>query len=253
VRDEEHIEKAFDSAACRRARHSGASMVAHGFTAVEDRLFRRAKLLRCLRRRPDPQELVRDLGATFEVMNTNINAGRSQSYPGAPRCAARLDAAPMTSAPETSIGSRYALRTRWSTRERPNHARHLPAALCALMRRRIVTSSLGMMSGASRPAVLAVRTRITLTGDMPLAGRCRAVRALSRCVARRTQAAPSRPRVRTPEPDDRARWTRGLHLVAPILGREPARRLCDAVWGMEASGCAHVAPLLRHETSASSL
>src|SRR5882762_11018973 len=61
MRDEEHIEKAFDFGGMpARNGVAAAAMVAHGFTGVEDG------------RSPDPEELARGLGERYEIMNADI-------------------------------------------------------------------------------------------------------------------------------------------------------------------------------------
>src|SRR6185295_12177782 len=73
MRDEEHIEKAFDFG-CMPARNgvAAATMVAHGFTGVEDALSGERSFFVAYGRKPEPERLVRGLGETYEIMNTNI-------------------------------------------------------------------------------------------------------------------------------------------------------------------------------------
>ncbi|MBI4193737.1 MAG: MmgE/PrpD family protein, partial [Betaproteobacteria bacterium] len=79
MRDEEHIEKAFDFGGMpARNGAAAAAMVAHGFTAVEDvfsgerNFFVAYDETRRVGKAPEPDRLVHELGATYEIMNTNI-------------------------------------------------------------------------------------------------------------------------------------------------------------------------------------
>ncbi len=79
MRDEEHIEKAFDFGGMP-ARNGvvAAAMVAAGCTGVEDvfsgerNFFIAYDETRRIGKAPQPERLVRDLGSTYEIMNTNI-------------------------------------------------------------------------------------------------------------------------------------------------------------------------------------
>ncbi len=73
MRDEEHIEKAFDFGGMpARNGVAAATMVAHGFTGVDDVFAGERSFFVAYGRGPDPGALVRGLGETYEIMNTNI-------------------------------------------------------------------------------------------------------------------------------------------------------------------------------------
>src|SRR3989475_10347029 len=73
MRDEEHIEKAFDFGGMpARNGVAAAAMVAHGFTRVEDVFAGERNFFVAYGRAPDPAVLVRGLGETHEIMNTSI-------------------------------------------------------------------------------------------------------------------------------------------------------------------------------------
>src|SRR5437899_4860157 len=73
MRDEEHIEKAFDFGGMpARNGVAAAAMVAHGFTGVEDAFSGERSFFVAYGRKPEPERLVAGLGETYEVMNTNI-------------------------------------------------------------------------------------------------------------------------------------------------------------------------------------
>src|SRR6185503_15660655 len=73
MRDEEHIEKAFDFGGmpARNGVYS-ASMVGHGFTGVEDAFSGERSFFVAYGRDPKPEMLVDGLGERYEIMNTNI-------------------------------------------------------------------------------------------------------------------------------------------------------------------------------------
>jgi len=73
-RDREHVEKAFDFGGMgARNGVTAATMVAHGFTGVDDFLGGSKNLLTAIGGdAPQPRELVAELGSRFEIMNTSI-------------------------------------------------------------------------------------------------------------------------------------------------------------------------------------
>src|SRR5205807_632491 len=73
MRDEAHIEKAFDFGGMpARNGVQAAAMVAHGFTGVEDVFSGERNFFVAYGRSPDPGELARDLGERYEIMNADI-------------------------------------------------------------------------------------------------------------------------------------------------------------------------------------
>ena len=73
MRDEEHIEKAFDFGGMpARNGVSAATMVAHGFTGVEDALSGERSFYVAYGRDPKPEVLVQGLGEDYEILRTNI-------------------------------------------------------------------------------------------------------------------------------------------------------------------------------------
>jgi 2-methylcitrate dehydratase PrpD len=72
-RDREHVEKAFDFGGMgARNGVMAATMVAFGFTAVEDPFSGSQSVFTALADNPAPDRLVAELGARFEVFNTTI-------------------------------------------------------------------------------------------------------------------------------------------------------------------------------------
>src|SRR5205807_7323761 len=73
MRDGEHVEKAFDFGGMpARNGVAAATMVAHGFTGVDDVFAGERNFFVAYGRKPDPEVLIRGLGATYEILNTNI-------------------------------------------------------------------------------------------------------------------------------------------------------------------------------------
>jgi 2-methylcitrate dehydratase PrpD len=244
MRDEEHIEKAFDFGGMpARNGTAAACMVAHGFTAVEDVFSGECNFYVAYGRKPDPQELVRELGMTFEVMNTNIKRWSVGSPIQAP-LDALLDLI-RTHGIRAADVKKLVVRVAHRGANTVNN-RNMPDIcmqhMCAVMLLDgIVTFESSHDELRMRdPKVLAMRSRIELYGDDAL-----------------TQAIPSRQgiveltlrdgrelrhhvvavRGTAQNPMARAEVDeKGFHLLAPILGKTRARRLCDAVWGLEKVG-----------------
>jgi 2-methylcitrate dehydratase PrpD len=73
VRDGDHIEKAFDFGGMpARGGVTAATMVAHGFTGVDDVFAGERNFLEAFAPEADPSRLVEGLGERFEIMGTNI-------------------------------------------------------------------------------------------------------------------------------------------------------------------------------------
>ncbi|MGZ9130628.1 MAG: MmgE/PrpD family protein, partial [Candidatus Binatia bacterium] len=73
MRDREHVEKAFDFGGMpARNGVAAATMVAHGFTGVDDVFAGERSFFVAYGRTPDPSVLARGLGTVYEIMNTNI-------------------------------------------------------------------------------------------------------------------------------------------------------------------------------------
>ena len=73
MRDGEHVEKAFDFGGMpARNGVAAATMVAHGFSGVDDVFAGERNFFVAYGRAPDPAVLTRALGINYEIMNTNI-------------------------------------------------------------------------------------------------------------------------------------------------------------------------------------
>jgi 2-methylcitrate dehydratase PrpD len=73
VRDADHIEKAFDFGGMpARNGVTAATMVAAGFTGVDDVFSGERNFLEAYAVKPAPQELAQELGQRFEILSTNL-------------------------------------------------------------------------------------------------------------------------------------------------------------------------------------
>ena len=260
MRDEEHIEKAFDFGGMpARNGVAAAAMVAAGFTAVEDvfsgerNFFVAYDETRRIGKAPEPQRLVQGLGATYEIMNTNIKRWSVGSPIQAP-LDSLLD---LIRAHGIRAGDVEKLTVRVA-RQGANTTdnRAMPDIcmqhMCAVMLLDgIVTfESSHDEKRMNDPRVLAVRSRVELIGDEELTRALPSRQGIvelklkdGRELRHHTKAVrgtAGNPMTR-PEVDEKA-----FHLLAPILGSARARKLCDAVWALErVSNMRNLRPLLR--------
>lgn len=260
MRDEEHIEKAFDFGGMpARNGVAAATMVAAGFTGVEDvfagerNFFVAYDETRRIGKAPEPGRLVHELGSTYEILNTNIKRWSVGSPIQAPLDAlVDLIRAHTIKAAEVE---KLVVRVSHVGANTTNN-RHMPDIcmqhMCAVMLLDgIVTFKSAHDEKRMRdPKVLALRSKIELYGDDEL-----------------TRAMPSRQgivelhlrggrelrhhvkavRGTTQNPMTRAEVDeKSYHLMAPVLGKKKARALCDAVWALEkVSDVRKLRPLLR--------
>jgi 2-methylcitrate dehydratase PrpD len=260
MRDEEHIEKAFDFGGMpARNGVAAAAMVAHGFTAVEDvfsgerNFFIAYDERHRIGRPPEPGRLTRELGSTFEIMNTNIKRWSVGSPIQAPLDALLelIRAHDITADQVEKLVVRVAHQGANTTDNR-----HMPDIcmqhMCAVMLiDGIVTFASAHDEKRMRDKrVLGLRSRIELYGDDELT---RALPARQGIVelklkdgrelrnhVKAVRGTTHNPMTRE-EVDEKC-----FHLMAPILGKARARRLCDAVWALEKmSNVRSLRPLLR--------
>ena len=240
MRDEEHIEKAFDFGGMpARNGVAAAVMVGHGFTGVEDVFSGERSFFVAYGRDPKPEMLVDGLGERYEIMNTNIKRWSVGSPIQAP-----LDALSVLMK-ENSFSQgeieKVIVRVAHQGANTTNN-RDMPDIcmqhLCAVM---IVDGTVSFKSSHDEKRmkdkkILALRSKIELRGDDEL-----------------TQAMPSRQgivevflhgdrklrhhmkavRGTAENPMTREEVdAKSYDLMAPVLGRDRARRLCDAIWNL---------------------
>ena len=254
MRDEEHIEKAFDFGGMpARNGTAAACMVAHGFTAVEDVFSGERNFFVAYGRAPNPGELVRELGTTFEIMNTNIKRWSVGSPIQAP-LDGLLDLI-RTHGIRARDVEKLVVRVAHQMANTVNN-RNLPDIclqhLCAVMLLDgIVTFESSHDVGRMQdPAVLALRNRIELYGDDALAKAMpsrQGIVEMTLSDGRNLRNHVTAVRGTAQNPMTRAEVDeKSFHLMAPILGKARARKLCDAVWDLEkVEDLGLLSPLLR--------
>jgi 2-methylcitrate dehydratase PrpD len=241
MRDEEHIEKAFDFGGMpARNGVAAVAMVAHGFTGVEDALSGERSFFVAYGRKPEPEKLVAGLGETYEVMNTNIKRWSVGSPIQAP-----LDALSQLMQ-ETSFGAddiqRMVVRVSHQGANTTNN-RAMPDIcmqhLCAVL---VLDGTVSFKAAHDEkrmrdPAVLKLRKKIELQGDDALTAAMPSRQGIVEVVLRdgttlrhhmkAVRGTAENPMTRA-EVDAKA-----YDLIAPVFGRTRARRLCDALWSLD--------------------
>ena len=260
MRDEEHIEKAFDFGGMpARNGVAAAVMVAHGFSAVEDvfsgerNFFVAYDERHRVGRPPEPERLARELGATYEIMNTNIKRWSVGSPIQAPLDSLiDLIRTHKIQARDVEHVTVRVARQGANTTDNRNMPDICMQHMCAIM---LIDGIVTFESAHDEKRmkdkrVLAVRSRIELVGDEALTRVMPSRQGIvelrmkdGRTLAHHTKAVrgtAENPMTRA-EVDEKA-----YHLLAPILGKGRARGLCDAVWNLEKrSDMRSLRPLLR--------
>ena len=244
ARDEEHVEKAFHFGAMPASRGVlAASLVAFGFTGVDDVLSGPGNFLDAFSEDPDPGLLTRELGSRYEILHANI-----KKWPVGSPIQAALDSA-QTLRREHGLDPELIARVRVrlpdieahvvDDRSMPDiNAQHLVAVM-------LLDGDLGFAAAHDYermrdPAVLALRERLTLIHDRELGAarpRRQAIVEIEttdgRSLAHRTRA------VRGTADDPMTRdevEAKALDLLEPVLGPDRARALVAAIWEAEAIG-----------------
>ncbi len=260
MRDEEHIEKAFDFGGMpARNGVAAAAMVGAGFTAVEDvfsgerNFFVAYDEARRIGRPPEPQRLLQGLGATYEIMNTNIKRWSVGSPIQAP-LDSLLDlirAHGISAADVEKLTVRVARQGANTTDNRTMPDICMQHMCAVMLLDGIVTFESSHDDKRMKdPRVLAMRSRVELIGDEALTRALPSRQGIvelklkdGRELRHHTKAVrgtAGNPMTR-PEVDEKA-----YHLMAPILGKARARKLCDAVWALEqVSNMRKLRPLFR--------
>lgn len=247
MRDADHVEKAFDFGGMpARNGVAAATMVAHGFTGVEDVFSGERSFFDAydesarIGRAPEPERLLQDLGTVFEVMNTNIKRWSVGSPIQAPLDGllelVRLHGIGPDDVDELVVRVSHQGANTVDDRDMPDIClQHLCAVM--LIDGIVTFESAHDHARMSDPQVLALRARTSLYGDdemsrvMPsrqgiLELRLTDGRELRHHVAAVLGTADN-PMTRA-QVDEKC-----FHLLAPVLGAERGRALCDAVWALE--------------------
>ena len=254
MRDGEHIEKAFDFGGMpARNGVAAATMVAHGFTGVDDVFAGERNFFVAYGRKPDPTVLTRGLGAGFEIRNTNIkrwSVGSPIQAPLDSLCDLIRDH--QIKADEVV---RLVVRVAHQGANTVDN-RAMPDIcmqhMCAIM---LIDGKVTFASSHDEKRmrdrkVLALRSRIELMGDDALSAAMPSRQGIvevtlrdGRELKRHTKAvrgSAENPMTRS-EVDEKC-----CDLIAPVIGRVRARKLCAAVWTLEKVGDVRsLRPLLR--------
>ncbi len=260
MRDEEHIEKAFDFGGMpARNGVASAAMVAAGFTAVEDvfsgerNFFVAYDETRRIGKAPEPQRLTQGLGTAYEIMNTNIKRWSVGSPIQAPLDSLldliRAHGIKADDVEKLTVRVAHQGANTTDNRTMPDICMQ---HMCAIM---LIDGIVTFISShdekrMKNPKVLELRRRIELLGDDELTrvipsrqGIVELVLKDGRSLRHHTKAVrgtAQNPMARA-EVDEKA-----YHLMAPILGSARARKLCDAVWGLDrVSNMRNLRPLLK--------
>jgi 2-methylcitrate dehydratase PrpD len=254
MRDREHVEKAFDFGGMpARNGVAAATMVAHGFTGVDDVFAGERSFFVAYGRKPDPNILIRGLGATYEIMNTNIKRWSVGSPIQAP-----LDSL-LDLIREHRIKSqdveRLVVRVAHQgantvdNRAMPDICMQHMCAIMLIDGKVTFTSSHDEKRMRDRK-VLALRSRIELHGDDTLSAAMPSRQGIVdislrngrklRHHTRAVRGTAENPMTRS-EVDEKS-----YDLMAPVIGKARARKLCDAVWKLETiRDVRNLRPLLR--------
>ncbi len=253
-RDAEHVEKAFDFGGMG-ARNGvyAATMVAAGFTAVDDPLSGAHNLFTAFAEAARPEALVAELGERFEISNASIK----KWCVGSPIQAA-LDSL-------TAMMAEHGVRAddvRRLVAHMPDDRIHIvdnrampDVCLQHLLALMLVDGELTFQTShdyerMSEPAVLAVRRRIEVVPSPELTAAVPARQAIVEIETTRGARLSHRTRaVRgTPEnPMDRADVeAKSLDLATPVIGEARARQLVAAIFDLDRLGdVAGLRPLLQ--------
>ena len=239
MRDPEHIEKAFDFGGMpARNGVAAASMVAHGMTGVQDVFSGERSFF--VAYKGQPEALVRELGATYEIMNASIKRWSVGSPIQAPldslmvlREENRFSAADVE---KVAVRVAHQGANTVDNRDMPDICMQ---HMCAVM---LVDGTVSFRSSHDEKRmrdrrIVAVREKIELLGDDELSrampsrqGIVEITLSDGRRLRHHTRAVRG-----TPEnPMTRAEVdAKSYDLMAPVLGGARARNLCDAVWNLE--------------------
>jgi 2-methylcitrate dehydratase PrpD len=241
MRDTDHIEKAFDFGGMpARNGVAAATMVAAGFTGVEDVFAGERNFFVAYGRSPDPEVLVSGLGTTYEIMNTNIKRWSVGSPIQAPldSLLALIEQEHIGADDVEKLVVRVA-RQGANTVDNRNMPDICLQHMCAVM---LLDGTVTFKSAHDQKRmrdrkVLALRRRIELRADDVL-----------------TRAMPSRQGIVEIRLRDGREFThhtkavrgtadnpmtrgevdaKAYDLMAPVIGKKRARSLCDAVWSLE--------------------
>jgi 2-methylcitrate dehydratase PrpD len=241
MRDEEHIEKAFDFGGMpARNGVAAATMVAAGFTGVEDVFSGERSFFVAYGRSPEPEGLVRALGQEYEILRTNIKRWSVGSPIQAPLDSlAELIKEHRVKADAVEKVVVRVARQGANTTDNRNMPDICMQHLCAVM---LLDGTVTFKSSHDEkrmrhPRVLEVRKRVELVGDEELTRAMpsrQGIVELTLCDGRRLRHHTTAVRGTAENPMSRAEVeAKSYDLIAPVIGKLRARRLCRTVWNLD--------------------
>jgi 2-methylcitrate dehydratase PrpD len=254
MRDGEHVEKAFDFGGMpARNGVAAATMVAHGFTGVDDVFAGERNFFVAYGRKPDPAVLTRGLGETYEIMNTNIKRWSVGSPIQAPLDSLRdlIHEHQIKAEDVERIMVRVAHQgaNTVDNRAMPDICMQHMCAIMVIDGKVTFASSHDEKRMRDRK-VLALRSHIELRGDEALSAAMpsrQGIVEISLRDGRNLRHHTSAVRGTAENPMTRAEVDeKSYDLIAPVLSKARARKLCDAIWKLEKiSDLRGLRPLLR--------
>jgi len=241
MRDGEHVEKAFDFGGMpARNGVAAATMVAHGFTGVDDVFAGERNFFAAYGREPEPTLLTRGLGENYEIMNTNIKRWSVGSPIQAPldslRDLIREHQIKAEDVEKLVVRVAHQGGNTVDNRAMPDICMQHMCAIMVIDGKVTFASSHDEKRMRNRK-VLALRSRIELRGDDTLSAAMPSRQGIVevslrdgrnlRHHTRAVRGTAENPMMRA-EVDEK-----GYDLMTPVLGKSRARRLCDAVWSLE--------------------
>ena len=241
MRDEEHIEKAFDFGGMP-ARNGvyAAAMVAHGFSGVEDALSGERSFFVAYGRAPKPEVLIQGLGEDYEILRTNIKRWSVGSPIQAPldSLSFLIGENGMKAGDVERLVVRVAHQGANTTDDR-NMPDICMQHLCAVM---LLDGTVTFKSSHDEkrmrhPEVLGLRKKILLQGDDALTRAMPSRQGIVEITLRGGRELRHHTRAvrgTAENPMTRAEVdVKSYDLIAPVSGKARARKLCDAVWNLE--------------------
>src|SRR5215470_8413712 len=241
MRDRKHVEKAFDFGGMpARNGVTAATMVAHGFTGVDDVFAGERNFFVAYGREPDPTLMTRGLGENYEIINTNIKRWSVGSPIQAPldslRDLIREHQIKAEDVEKLVVRVAHQGANTVDNRAMPDICmQHMCAVM--LIDGKVTFASSHDEKRMRDRKVLALRSRIELRGDDAMSAAMPSRQGIVEILLRNgselkhrtiaVRGTAENPMSRT-EVDEKS-----YDLMAPVIGRIRARKLCDAIWMLE--------------------
>jgi 2-methylcitrate dehydratase PrpD len=241
MRDAEHIEKAFDFGGMpARNGVTAATMVQQGFSGVEDVFSGERNFLVAHGRPANPEELVRGLGEDYEIMRTNIKRWSVGSPIQAPldSLLELITTNSLRADQVEKVVIRVAKRDKNTTDNRPMPDINMQHMCTVMLMDGTVTFKSSHDDRRFRdPKVLEFKKKIGVEVDDALTRAMPARQAIVELELRdgrslRHHTVAVRGTAENPMTRDEVD-AKSYDLLAPVIGKAHARRLCDTVWKLE--------------------